>query len=172
MRFVFAILAFWPVATWAQRQPPNEETVVKCSGVTGLSESTFKHLGDAIRCRIDDASLRCGPGLTLVRDSKRDQDICHHPDGRAIQAPRCIARNAQIYKQKIVERGMFTVDRNDGTTRVEKLDLPFSYTGRKEVLAQSKPINRPGVDGCVYLRRLVIVHEVHQPLSAPNAPDR
>ncbi len=151
---VFLSVVVWNAQVLAQpvpaAAPPLE--IVDCKSLEGLSKPIVSDLGVAVRCRLETGSLKCLPGAQLKADVTGIIDLCVRPDGHPIHAPRCIANRARNYNQSIIERAKHRVETNDGI-EYRWLDLPYNIASRKEVLAQSKPINRLGTDACVYLRK-------------------
>ena len=131
-------------------KPPQE--IVDCHTLKGLSLPIKNDLGIAVRCRLDTTNLVCLPGLTIEEDVQKIRDLCVTPDRRPVTDPYCVASTAGLYPQKVIQRGQFRVDLDNGTTEGRWLDIPYGVWGRKEILAQRKPIIREGRDICVYLR--------------------
>ena len=94
-------------------------------------------------------SLECLPGLILVRDANDLRDLCRAADGRFVGAPKCNARQRKLYRQRIIRRGRYRVDRPDQPSEVTTVDIPFTNTGRYEILAQTTPLVRRRTDVCV-----------------------
>ena len=118
----------------------------------GLSKPILSDLGVAVRCRLETGSLKCLPGASLKADVTGNIDLCVRADGHPIHSPRCVANRALNYNQSIIERAKHRVETN-GVIEYRWLDLPYNIASRKEVLAQTRPINRLGTDVCVYLRK-------------------
>ena len=156
--FVLLIIVLAPSVLTAQPQVPPEEEIVDCTTLKGLSDAIIRNLGANVQCRLERRDLTCVPGTTLAVDVTGDIDLCLSADKRPLTQPYCQSRNSAVYPQKIIERGRFTVDFPDGRSEQLLLDLPFTTTGRKESLAQSQPIERPGPDACVYLQKRILYH--------------
>jgi hypothetical protein len=148
---------------------PAEE-LVDCRSLKGLSSAILRNLGSDVRCRLERRDVTCLPGLTVSKNSTGDIDLCVTAEKRPVTTPYCVAKNTQLYTQKLIERGRFVVDEPDGTVQVRWLDIPFSKTGRKEILVQREPIVRRGWDVCVYLRKevLYLLKKHHGPMPTPK----
>ena len=143
--------------------------IVDCRQLKDLSPPIKRNLGPGVRCRLETAGLLCLPGLVLTRDANGEEDLCATADGRLVGTPFCRARAEKLYNQATIQRGHFLVERAGKPAATELLDIPFNLTGRKELLAQSKPIRRPGPDACVYLRQEVKIYHRPRPKKNPQS---
>ena len=156
----------------AQRIHRGGPQIVECASLPDLKEPIKRNLRPHVKCRLEIKDLKCMPGLTLRVDAHGPEDLCLAKDLRPISPPFCIARSMKLYRQTIVKRGRFLVERPPKAAGVELLELPATTTGLREVLAQEHPIRQIGPDACVYLRqgRKVLILPSGRPQSVKPAP--
>jgi len=168
---------FWGLIASAQTPNSTQPTLaqdlqnqVSCQTVKGLSVAIKRTLSATARCRLDVDSLECGPGLKLIKDAHENRDLCRTTDGRFISPPKCHSRKRKLYTQSVIRRGDYVVQRPDEVAEIETIDIPFTRTGRYEILAQSAPVIRIGPDQCVYLGRSPLIHDQRHKHRRPKGP--
>jgi len=134
-------------------QPTRKENLINCRDIKGISQPVLRNLSPHVLCRLETADVICLPGLTLMVDATETEDLCSNNEKRVVTVPSCKAKSHRRYRQRVIKRGGYLIERAKGDARVETIDIPFTHVGRVELLAQTKPIKLKGPDACVYLRQ-------------------
>ena len=108
----------------------------------------------------------CRPGASLVVDIGPDgRDLCVVGGDRKTHSPRCAARSARRYLQRLVYRAFLPVEGPDGVVTRRWMDVRKTEIGRVESLLRHRPIIQGGPAGCCYAR---VERRVHQRRVPPN----
>jgi hypothetical protein len=147
------LLALLAPSVPAQRIHRGGPQIVDCNGLADLKEPIKRNLQPNVKCRLEVTDLKCMPGLKLRVDAHGPEDLCLAKDLRPVSSPFCKARSMKLYRQSVIKRGRFLVERPPQPVGIELLEIPITTTGLREVLAQERPIRQIGPDACVYLRQ-------------------